>query len=96
MIRVLRVIETGQWCGPAVINGRMPDDPGYADRVAAVLGLRPGSLEVIDAEDDPRTGKPESWLNDPNVTPPPPEPKETLEERIARLEAIVKPPEQVR
>ena len=70
MIRVLRVKATGQWCAPAIEDAKLPDDPGYADRVAAALGLQAGSLEVVDAEADPRTGE---LLQEP-YTPPPPAP----------------------
>jgi hypothetical protein len=82
MIRVLRVKATGQWCGPAITADRIPDDTTYADRVAETLGLEPGSLEVVDAEEDPRTGE---LLPDPNVTPEPTAPGPTADERQAEL-----------
>lgn len=69
MIRVLRVIETGQWCGPSIEDASFPDDgSAWADAVAVTLGLEAGALEVVDAEADPRTG---DLLEDPNVTPEP-------------------------
>jgi len=92
MIRVLRVKATGQWCGPAVINGEMPVDPTYADRVAQTLRLAPGSLEVVDAEDDPRSGE---LIPDPNV-PPEPEQEPVVgppltPEEVVQLRALISP-----
>lgn len=71
MIRVLRIVETGQWCGPSIQDESFPDDGSeWADAVALTLGLEVGSLEVVDAESDPRAGE---LLEDPNATPESPQ-----------------------
>lgn len=83
--RSYRVKETGQWAAPLMTDGRFPDDNGRADRVAATLGLPTGSLEVVDAESDPRTGE---LIEDPNVTPEPeppaPDPQKILLAALAK------------
>lgn len=90
MFRALRVIATGQWCGPMIEDGHLADDGKvWADNVALTLGLRPGALAVVDGDTDPRTGV---TLDDPNVTEPEPAPApsklDTLIEAIANAKDI--------
>lgn len=56
--RLFQVIATGAWAAAALSDDHFPADD-YVDRIAASLGLAPGTMQVVDIDDgesDPRTG----------------------------------------
>lgn len=59
MRQFYRVKATGQWCEPSYEGGG-----AAADAIAETLGLAPGSVELVESEDDPRTGE---CICDPNI-----------------------------
>jgi hypothetical protein len=59
-----------------------PDDgKEWADAVGVTLGFASGTLEVFNADDDPRTG---ALLEDPNVSLLAPPPPPTFEQLVAQ------------
>jgi hypothetical protein len=74
MFRAFRVRKTGQWVAPAYSDERFDDDGSeQAERVATALELEAGSLEVVDAETDPRSG---DLLAEPEKEKPQPSPRD--------------------
>ena len=79
--------KQGKWYEgyQSLSSGEFPDDgKEWADKVAVILGVPAGSLEVIDDEGDPRTG-----VTAKEQVQPEPERPKSLVERVADLEAAV-------
>lgn len=86
MFRTLRVIKSGIWCAPAIVDARFADDGSdWAERVAVDLGFEPGALEVVDAEEDPRDTPEEERVG---YVPPEPEPEPEPDHQAVLLESL--------